>query len=99
MCFFTGAMKLHPRLRFTLCALALLGFASALHAHPGHDHSDIPLVIRHPFVSVDHTLITAVIVGVIGAIALATARYSRRAAMVRIAGAGLIATSLFLTLA
>lgn len=34
-------------------------FASA---HPGHEHSDIPAVIRHPFAGVEHVAVVATLV-------------------------------------
>jgi hydrogenase/urease accessory protein HupE len=37
-------------------------------AHPGHDHTDIPSVIRHPLVGADHVMIIAALLCVVGAV-------------------------------
>ncbi len=34
-----------------------------LQAHPGHDHGDLPAVIRHPFASPEHLVVTVVVLG------------------------------------
>lgn len=41
-------------------------------AHPGHDHSDLPAVIRHPFASPEHiAVVVTLVVAVVGVTMLA----------------------------
>ena len=49
--------SLRPLPTLSLTALTL-SLPTALLAHPGHDHSNIPSLIRHPFADAQHTAIT-----------------------------------------
>jgi hypothetical protein len=46
-------------------------------AHPGHDHSNIPSVIRHPFAGVEHVAIVLSILLVGAGVCLLAARLGR----------------------
>ena len=75
-------MKLFPNLRSLLHAIFCFVFVSAPSAalaHPGHDHADIPSVVRHPLHGWEHATITALlllIVGLAGVALLARVRQS-----------------------
>jgi hypothetical protein len=55
---------IHP-LRPLVLGLLALSAPSAVVAHPGHDHSNIPSLIRHPFADAQHTAITLTLLLVI----------------------------------
>ena len=69
-------MKTTTSLRYTLVALAASSLSTLAFAHPGHDHSDIPRVIRHPFAGAEHAFVTAT---VIAALVLTAAVLARKA--------------------
>lgn len=68
-----------PRLRkfFSATMLAAMLVPAAL-AHPGHDHSDIPSVIRHPFAGTEHVVVVAALL-ITAAVALVLAAKAMRA--------------------
>lgn len=49
-------MSTHPKSLRSALVFALFGLAAAAQAHPGHDHGDIPSLIRHPFAGPEHFL-------------------------------------------
>jgi len=85
-------MRSHPRL-VAPTLLAVAGFLTAItvHAHPGHDHSDIPSLIRHPLAGSEHVLGSAAVgLAVAGLIYLATRRV-RMPALARWTGLSVVA--------
>lgn len=67
-------------------------------AHPGHDHGDIPAVIRHPFAGADHLLIAAAVFFVMGATIIIGARWLAAVRYPRWIGATLVVAGVGLTL-
>jgi hypothetical protein len=88
-------MKPYRRL---LAVFAIFVFPLLASAHPGHDHSDIPSVIRHPFAGVDHVAITAAVFLITGATMLVSARLFSAARSVRWIGATCAVAGVVLTL-
>ena len=94
-CFFPRTMKPYRRL---LAACSALIFPLLAGAHPGHDHSDIPSVIRHPFAGVDHLLIAAAAFLVMGTAMVVGARLFAAARCVRWLGVTFVVAGVSLTL-
>ncbi|BET65151.1 hypothetical protein ASA1KI_00690 [Opitutales bacterium ASA1] len=66
-------------LRSLVASCACLAFAAPLAlAHPGHDHADIPSVIRKPFAGPEHVVVTVVVVATLAFAAFALVRRLRR---------------------
>lgn len=86
-----------PSRRFWAPLAAML-FPVLAYAHPGHDHADIPSVIRHPFAGIDHMLITAAVLLVAGAAMLTGARLFTATRGLRWIGAGCVVAGAALTL-
>ena len=86
-------MRSIPRLLSAAIAAGALAASSAvsMHAHPGHDHGDIPSLIRHPFAGPEH-LLGSISVGLAlaGALHLATRRLPVPA-LARWTGLGVVA--------
>ncbi len=65
-------------LRASAPALAAVIAPLYASAHPGHDHADIPSVIRHPMAGPEHVVVTIVVIGTLALAAFALARRLRK---------------------
>ncbi len=90
-------MKPNPLLRSLFAPVLFLAvFVPLASAHPGHDLTDIPAVLRHPFAGVDHMLVSATVLAITGATMLVATRLMRTAPAVRWVGAGMLAAAVAL---
>ena len=82
-------MKSIPRL--LAFALAATGASLPVHAHPGHSHTDIPSLIRHPFAGPEHVLGSAACGLAIAGLLYALTRRLPMPAVVRWGGLSVVA--------
>jgi hypothetical protein len=72
-------MKTSAAVRSFFATTAYVAFSGSLvSAHPGHDHADIPSVIRKPFAGPEHVVVTVVVVATLAFAAFALVRRLRR---------------------
>jgi urease accessory protein len=78
---------------WSVMVMACLMLPVLASAHPGHDHADIPSVIRHPFAGPDHMLITAAVLFGTGATLVVAARALQMSPRLRWAGGAMMAVA------
>ncbi len=93
-----GYAGMHPLSKSLILALyfTLFGAAAVAQAHPGHDHADLPTLIRHPFASWEHVLGSAACGLVLAGLAYLATRRVAMPALVRWSGLSALAIAVTL---